>query len=344
MLELIFTIDYEIFGNGEGSLRNHVLEPTRQLQKIFDRYAARLVIFVEAAELEIINQTKSDSVIAEVEQQVRALYADGHEIALHLHPQWYNGAYKNGKWVLNNSEYNLCNLQEQRIVEIIDRAINYLKSILTEPSFAPFSFRAGNWLFQPTQPAANILHNRGVKIDSSVFKGGLQHQHHLDYRPAIKNDYFWKFRADVNTPDANGSIIEIPIYTEMVLPWQMATKKRLGIQQKSAAGHKTLKTRMNRIRDLARPLHPLKLDFCRMTFNELTGMMEKIIKDDQKTPNLYKPVAAIGHTKDLVDFETVEKFLLYLHKNKIVITTFKEAYKKITVNQQPGTVKCWHKP
>lgn len=332
MLEIIFTIDYEIYGNGEGSLRNHILEPTRQLEKIFNRYAARLVFFVEAAELEVISQMKSDSAIAEVEQQVRALYVDGHEIALHLHPQWYNGAYKNGRWILNNSEYNLCNLQEHRIVEIIDRAINYLKSILAEPKFAPFSFRAGNWLFQPTQPAAKILHSRGIKIDSSVFKGGLQHQHQLDYRPAIKNGYFWKFQDDVNTPDANGSIVEIPIYTEMVFPWRMATKKRLGIQQKSATVSKSLKTQMNRIRDLARPLHPLKLDFCRMTFDELTGMMYKIIKDDQNTPNLYKAIAAIGHTKDLVDFETVEKFLSYLHKNEIGIATFKEAYNKITVN------------
>jgi hypothetical protein len=183
-------------------------------------------------------------------------------------------------------------------------------------------------LFQPTQPIANILSKRGINIDSSVFKGGLQHQHHLDYRLALQNGFFWKFKDDVNQLDIDGEMIEIPIYTEMVPPWQMVTKKRLGLQQKAASGKKTAKEKVYRLMDIARPLQPLKLDFCRMTLNELTSMTDKLIKKDLQDSQSFKPIVAIGHTKDLVDIENVEYFLSYLKQKGINIATFGQVYNK----------------
>jgi hypothetical protein len=329
MIEFIFTIDYEIFGNGEGSLRNHIFEPAQKLKSIFDQAGVKLIWFVEAAELEMIEAAKSDPAIDDVKKQIRDLYLDGHEIALHLHPQWYNGRHEDNRWILDNREYNLCVLPEQRIAAIVDRAIKYLRAVLSEPNFTPLSFRAGNWLFQPTRPAADILFSSGIKIDSSVFKGGRQHHTRLDYRKALGNGYFWKFHQDVNHAEDTANMIEIPIYSQMVPPWRMATKKRLALQQKAAADKKTLKDKIYRFLDLSRPFQPLKLDFCRMTIDEMTRMMELIIRDDEKSPHSYKPVAAIGHTKDLVDFETVEVFLSYLDKNRIGIVTLTDAVKKM---------------
>lgn len=330
MIDFIFTIDYEIYGNGEGSLREHILDPACQLQRIFTQANAKLVFFVEAAELEKIEEARSDPAIYDIKNQIKDLYIEGHEIALHLHPQWYKCESKNGRWELDNSEYNLCVLPEQRIVEIVDRSIKYLRSVLDDINYKPLSFRAGNWLFQPTQPAAQILSSRGIKIDSSVFKGGLQHQTRLDYRPAVKNGYFWNFQDDVNVPSNNGNMIEIPIYTEMVPPWRMATKKRFGLQQKVPSGRKTLKEIIDRVLDLARPFHPLKLDFCRMTLDELIRMTDKIIKDDKIKPDTYKPIVAIGHTKDLIDLDTAASFLAYLKQNKIQIITFEECYSRLS--------------
>ncbi|MBP9009722.1 MAG: hypothetical protein WAP08_04810 [Smithellaceae bacterium] len=329
MIDFIFTIDYEIYGNGEGSLKDLVFEPTCQLKKILDRENCKMVFFIEAAELEKIEEAKSDPAIDSVKNQIKELHEKGHEIALHLHPQWYNGTWKNGKWDLDYSEYNLCTLPETRINQIVERAINYLRKILCEPEYKPFSFRAGNWLFQPTQPAALILFNHGIRIDSSVFKGGLQHQTRLDYRRSLKNGYFWQFQDDVNEPAHTGYLIEIPIYTEMVPPWRMATKKRLALQQKAATGRKTLRELIDRLRDLARPFHPLKLDFCRMTFDELITITNKIIRDDKFKPDEYKPIATIGHTKDLTDFDTISLFLAHLKQNNIQICTFKESNSRL---------------
>ncbi len=328
MIECVFTIDYEIYGNGLGSLKKLIHEPAKKLKNLFDRAEAKVVVFVEAAELEVIERAGTDSAINEVKRQVRDYYEQGHEIALHVHPQWYNAHFHEGTWELDYSEYNLCELPKTRIADIVDRSISYLRTVLAEPGFTPYSFRAGNWLFQPTATAANVLADHGIRIDSSVFKGGLQHQHNLDYRHASGNGYYWKFREDVNTVAPNGVLLEIPIYTRMVPFWKMVTGKRVGLQKKGPLGKRPLGQRLNRLRDLARFRHPLKFDFCRMTLHELTNMMDGVIREDQQDPTVVRPVVAIGHTKDLVDLSTIGSFLSYLQQRRISVSTLEDVYKR----------------
>lgn len=328
MIDFIFTIDYEIYGNGEGSLRELVYEPAQKLKTLFQESNARFVFFVEAAELEKIEEEQTDDCIGSVRRQVRESYLQGFEIGLHLHPQWCNARYREGKWLLDYSEYNLCRLSKERITEIIGRSVAYLRTVLGRSDFTPLSFRAGNWLLQPTKTAAAALAETGMKIDSSVFKGGFQRGHKLDYRPACGNGYYWRFLNDVNRSDPDGSLIEIPTYTLMVPFWKMLSSKRVGLQRKSPSTFQHGNHRVNRLLNYLRPWYPLKLDFCRQTADELISMMEKIIRDDRNNPASYKPIVAIGHTKDLVDIESIRKFLSYLQQKGIAVTTFKEAYEK----------------
>jgi hypothetical protein len=327
MIECIFTIDYEIYGNGEGSLKELIFEPAERLKTIFDKVGVKFVVFVEAAELEKIDTFRTDPALDQVKDQIRGLYQDGFEIGLHLHPQWCNARYENDKWNLDYTEYNLCTLPDKRIAEIVDRSIVYLHKVLDAPDYTPLSFRAGNWLFQPTASAARVLAGHGIKIDSSVFKGGLQHKHKLDYRRAIENGYYWVFGDDVTVPDPVGLLIEVPIYSNMVPFWKMFTGKRLGLQHKAASNTRTLRDWRDRLFDLVRFQQPLKFDFCRMTLDELVNIVDRVIQDDRDSPELFKPMVAIGHTKDLIDFATIDGFLSHLTKKKIPISTFDSVYR-----------------
>jgi hypothetical protein len=336
MIECIFTIDYEIYGNGKGSLKDLVYEPAERLKAIFEAHGTRFVTFVEAAELEAIEAKGTDSAIDLVKQQLRDFYSDGFELGLHLHPQWCKGRCENGRWLLDYSEYNLCTLPRERIVQIVDRSIAYCRDVLSKSDFLPLSFRAGNWLFQPTSPAANVLAERGIKVDSSVFKGGFQHQHKLDYRRALRNGYYWRFTNNVDVPDPEGSLLELPIYTQMVPTWKMLTTKRIGLQRKgpSADRDRTAKHRLSHLLDVLRFQYPLKFDYCRMTINQLTRMLDKVIQCDERNPAPFRPMVAIGHTKDLTDFETIESFLSYLGKKGIAVTTFQEVYPKVALSEK----------
>lgn len=328
MIECIFTIDYEIYGNGEGSLRELVYEPADKLMATFRKRKASFVVFVEVAELEMIEAKRTDPAIELVKNQIRDFYEEGFELGLHLHPQWYKGRYENGRWLLDYSEYNLCTLPRERIVQIVDRSIAYFRNVLGVSDFTPLSYRAGNWLFQPTRTTANVLAERGIKVDSSVFKGGLQHQYKLDYRQALRNGYYWRFQSDANMLDPNGALIEIPIYTIMVPCWNMLTAKRISLQRKSPSTPQINRQRLYRLLDYLRFWYPLKFDFCRMTIDELTSMADRVMREDQKNPTSYKPMVAIGHSKDLVDLDSIEYFLSYLKENRINVSTFDRVYTK----------------
>ena len=186
MIEIIFTLDYEIYGNGCGSLENLVLSPAQKLKETFIEQEARFVVFVEVAELEMIELCGSDDAIGLVRAQVGKLHRDRFELGLHIHPQWYRSSFKNGKWVMDYDEYNLSLLPRERVSEIVDRSVSHLRELTETDDFIPFSFRAGNWLFQPSQVLASVLAGQGIKVDSSVFKGGLQHHYGLDFRAALK--------------------------------------------------------------------------------------------------------------------------------------------------------------
>jgi hypothetical protein len=328
MIECIFTVDYEIYGNGEGSLRELIYDPMERLKTIFQKRAAGLVVFVEVAELEAIEANHTDHAIDLVKQQIRDLYGAGFELGLHLHPQWYNAQYENGQWKLDYSEYNLCSLPIERVIQIADRSIDYLRRVVGKDDFTPLSFRAGNWLFQPTQVVAKVLAGRGIKVDSSLFKGGLQHKHKLDYRRALRNGSYWRFTNDINIPDAHGALLELPIHAKMTPALKMLTGKRVSMQRKGSTTGRNGDGKLNRFLDFLRFRYPLKLDFCRMTIDEFTHMVDTIIQEDEQDAALFRPIVAIGHTKDLVDFETVEAILAYLQKKEVKISTFEEVYGK----------------
>lgn len=223
------------------------------------------------------------------------------------------------------------------MIEYLDRSIAYFRKTLDLPEFSPFSFRAGNWLLQPTQSITGALAERQIKVDSSVFKGGLQSKNNLDYRAALNNGFYWHFQQDVNVPDPRGSLLEIPTYTQMVFPWKMYTKKRVELDRKAPGitneGVKSrVQTWTERFKDRFRFRYPLKFDFCRMTLDELIAMINGIIKLDRREPSTFKPIVAIGHTKDLADIETIDTFLSYLNQKHIPISTFKQVYPKIVID------------
>jgi len=342
MIEFIFTVDYEIYGNGEGSLKELVYDPAEKLKAIFDKWNARFVTFVEVAELEMIESRGTDQDIAIVKQQIRDFFRDGFELGLHLHQWWYNAQFDQGKWQLDYSEYNLCALPKERIIQIVDRSITYLREFLDKPDFTPLSFRAGHLLFHPARNLAIALAERGIKVDSSVYKGGLWHQHKLDYRRALRNGYYWKFTDCANVPDPQGVLLELPIFTQMVPTWKMFTSKRVGLKQRGASTAQTGKRMMGRLRDFLRLSYPLKFDLGQMTKEEIMCMAEKAILEDQKNPSLFRPIVVLMHTKDPLVTENIESLLSYLETKGVKVSDFNDVYNKGQILNQKMTGKEKH--
>ena len=329
MIECVFTVDYEIYGNGQGSLRELVYEPAEKLKAVFRKHGVRFVVFPDVAELEMIEAHAADPMIGAIKAQLNGFQRDGFELGLHIHPWWYNARRENGIWVLDQREYNLCTQPVERINEVVDRAMGYLRKLTGSPGFAPLSFRAGHLLFQPTQPLGDILAARGVRLDSSVYKGGLWRRHKLDYRRAPKRAYYWRFRGDVTIPDPQGVLLEIPIYTRQVPVWRLLTAKRVGLQQTGVSVKQTGKKIKSRLSDYMRLRYPLKFDLGQMTREEMIRMLNRIVRDDHESPSTFHPIVIIAHTKDPMDFNAVDALLDELEKSAIKISTFSDILIKI---------------
>jgi hypothetical protein len=322
MIECIFTLDYEIFGSGKGTLAEFVLEPAERLRDLFRRADQRFVLFPDVAELELISTTETDPDIGNVRQQIQSLYDQGFEVGLHLHPWWYNARRRGNEWMLDYSEYNLCTLPTARIAHLIDRGLQFLRDTIENPDFTPLSYRAGHLLLQPAGEVVKVLASRGIRLDSSVYKGGVWQQHNLDYRPSLKHGYFWRFDIDPNLEDANGRMLEIPIHTEMVPTWRMLTGKRVSLERRSARVSRTPRRVIDRLRDL-RLRRATKFDYCVLSFDEMKSMIDSVRRLDNEDPTVFRPLVAIGHTKDLVDLSTVERVIEYLANMCIPVSNFR---------------------
>ena len=52
-----------------------------------------------------------------------------------------------------------------------------------------------------------------------------------------------------------------------------------------------------------------------MDMTELKWMLHRLIAQDRLMPEVYRPIVAIGHSKDLVDVPTIEMLLSFLGSN-----------------------------
>jgi hypothetical protein len=328
MLHFIFTLDYELYANGSGALRDLVYEPTARLASIFKEHHTTFVVFAEVAELQKIEEYGSDESIGTVTRQLRRLYEQGFEIGLHIHPWWCNAQREKGTWRLDWSERNLCSLPKRRVKAIVAEATRYLRTTLAEPCFVPLCYRAGTWIMQPTAIVAQVLSQAGVQIDSSVFKGGRVRDLNIDYRTSKKNGHWWRFTGDVNLREEEGILLELPIFTQMRPFWSMLSRKRLVVQTRNLTASDN-QSAASRLLDLVRFYYPRKLDFCRMDFQEIRNVVDLLIREDQLSPDLYKPIVAIGHSKDLVDFATVDACLEYLRWRGVKVVDFQTALAQI---------------
>lgn len=322
MINLIFTLDYELFGNGAGSLYEHVFKPAENMNEIFKRYGYKYVNFVEAAELIKIKNTGNDQYIVNVEKQIKLMHTEGYEIALHIHPQWFNAKLLDNKWIMDYDEYNLAELSKNKINLYLDICIKYLRDVLGDADYLPTSFRAGGWLIQPSENIAHVLADKGIRIESTVYKGGLQRYYNINFTNYPLGLYYWPFSKDVMHPDANGKIIEIPIHTEMVYPWKMLSSKRKKIYSSAKRNKQTGKQLLLSYYDKIRFKYPMKYDFTKMTFIELKSMLENIIEQDYKYDKQYKPIVLIGHPKNMPDLESIDRFLDLIKSKNLQVKTF----------------------
>ena len=317
VINLVLTLDYEIFGNGEGNVNELVVEPTWAFSKICDEFGIKATIFVEVAEL---LKMKEYMVFKEgldkIESQLKHLHQNGHDIQLHIHPWWFNAQFHNGTWRMDYELSSLCLLDADRIYYYLNRCKQYLTDLLgnSNRAYKCRVYRAGYWSMMPTQNMYDALIRAEIDIDSSIYKWGVLQTELMsfDYTRAHSNLKPWFIsREDVNQVDANPlnpyRLLEVPIYAEFQRGFRFINRKRIYLMNKvkSAMLENSKQKNSNYLGNkwLARfkqliNLQAKKFDFCKCSAGEMKKMIETILA--QNPSEGYLPVVAIGHSKDFI--------------------------------------------
>jgi hypothetical protein len=236
-MNIILTFDYELFGDGSGNMFTHLIEPTNQILQLCEKHNIKTTIFFEVLEyLKLKEEWEkgntmgyTDNPVKAIEQQIQQAAIDRHDIQLHIHPQWHNAKYENGKWQLNLNNWRLGDFKGENnycIKELISDCKTALEKLIksVKPDYKCIGLRAGGYNIMPSTEVYAAMVELGMKFDSSIYPGGYEtgNLSKYDYRNVpMELDHWW---ADVNdirkVSDKEKEILEIPIFALPVARWK----------------------------------------------------------------------------------------------------------------------------
>lgn len=217
---VVLTDDWELRGNGTGSVEDLQRKPALALMDLYDDLGIKSTFNVEVMQQLAFEQfAGADKSIRSGRdawrETVKLMVARGFDVQLHLHPQWLGAQFLNGWWKLGR-RWSIADYTSDEIAKMLDAAIAYLDDLTGQKKLT--TFRGGSWgMGPPSRPIITELAKRGIRVDVSIVQGNYYDGE------AIKLDYrnldspFFAYRPDIDdirrmprTPECEAPIIEIP--------------------------------------------------------------------------------------------------------------------------------------
>ena len=341
---LILSLDYEIFGNGSGDVMHDIIQPTSRLLSICDKHDAKMTIFFEVGEYWAFKQYDSQlrkdlgySPCEQMKKQAIDAIHRGHDIQLHLHPQWIGAEYVNSRWKLRNSYWRLADLPDglgntNQITSITgvlytgkQTLENMIKSVKAD--YECTCFRAGGFYAQPSQNIIKAMKKIGLTADSSVVKGyTINSPFEVDYSFVETEKTVWwttdKELTEEGVPGEN--VIELSVSSRMEPYWKNFKKTKLQATLKRWRTERASRGNQNTGKKISSipAYHSVLKKFFRkcpsiFDYSKLSSKdMLRRIKEHTKYPQ--QPIVMIGHSKDFINDFEFDKFLASLCKNEDV--------------------------
>ena len=305
---LILTVDYELNGDGSGDVDALVIQPMARLLNVAEHYGVPVTVFVDVSEFAAM-ETYSDlePAISRVADQLRECLDRGHDVQLHLHPQWTGHRRVEGTFEVNLNRRRIGDLGFVEAQAEIQQGLAWLKKTLG-PSWSPLAFRAGGWGIQGNGAVLRALREHGLWIESSVVPGLAQlgTPDWFDFRNTPTDRTWWRFSTDTCVHMPQGPLVQVPIASARIgQPRNLLTVARGRVRRAltpsrpspTPSSTQPWRTRAESLRSTAwllRQSHTAKLDYCLYPADILCDIQAKWLQQSGPKPH---PVVAIGHTK-----------------------------------------------
>ncbi len=358
-IQLLLTDDWELRGDGSGDMRVLQFENIRKLIDIYERYSMHGTFMVEVMQqlrhLEFGERYPELKALArEWEQVVREVYRRGHDVQLHVHPQWLEARYVDGVWKLGR-QWSMLDYSVEQMRAMLRECKSYLEDLLraVAPNYECVLFRSGSWCAAPHDDLMSLLAEEGIRFDCSLVSG-LHYELdsvRLDYREVEEPflPYYPNMRDARRVADSSEPIVCLPTHSVQrnfdsmlvngmsylaskvplallpefarvnFLPPSAVRSGAGGVSQNYAARWKSSRNR-SLIEKVGRYFSSVAYrsnpasSLSALSYVQMKNVLRDIRRRAAESGWPVAPVVLANHTKDLGDFKPIERFCARLRE------------------------------
>jgi hypothetical protein len=335
IIYLALTHDWELRGDGSGDIEQIQFAPLRRLLDIYKRLGVRTTFFPDVMQQVRFRsfQETHDELRRHAEswdEHARAAYADGHDIQLHLHSQWSDARYENGRWQLQGA-WSLLKYDRDSARRMILESKRYLEELLQpiDPQYRCVAFRASALALAPSTDLLSTLTSLEIEIDVSMAAGFYLDNEtlQLDYRNCEEAFLPYYPRMDdarsvsdkcepivcVPLNHFHGSRREVTKQNLAIATGRLSRKSQPSTAQTPRAQLDTQPSGVARVYEkLIAPAIKRKYfvsDLSRLNYPLMQEMLASIRTRARASGLAQVPVVLTNHPKDIRDWDAIERFV-----------------------------------
>ena len=165
---LALTHDWELRGDGSGDIEEIQFAPLQRLLAIYKKAGARTTFLPDVMQQLSFRSLQDEH--AELkrnadswDEHAQEAMRQGHDIQLHLHSQWSDAKYENGRWKLRG-DWSLLNYDPDAATRMISDCKRYLENVLrsVNPQYRCVAFRASALALAPSAHLLSSLAALGI--------------------------------------------------------------------------------------------------------------------------------------------------------------------------------------
>lgn len=340
LIQLVLADDWELRGDGSGNIRAIQFGTLRKLREVYERHGLRASFNAEV--LQQLGHLRFADDHAELhdaamewEELVRETYARGHDVQLHVHPQWTDAAYEGGRWALR-APWSILDHPPEGVRSLLAEAKAYLEDLLrrVEPRYRCLSFRSGSWCIAPGAHVLPVLAELGIVFDTSIVDGLVQKTAHvdLDYREIDEPflPYYPRMEDARRMAETPQPVVEVPTHSfrgtlrplvlralAKKLPYARRLLSRylapsdVAIESSGYASDYGKQVWSRPRRRLPRR-ELVVSDLAMLNYPQMRHLLDDVRRRAAASGWPVVPVVLENHTKDIGNFEPIERFAAYV--------------------------------
>ncbi len=335
-IHLALTDDWELRGNGSGDIEQIQFRAMRELIRVYESHGIKGTFNVEVMQQLTFRKLQAThpqlKPLADAwDEHVRMAFTRGHDVELHIHPQWSEVSFENERWTLSG-DWSLLNYEPEAAYAMLSTSKQYLEQLLTplDANYRCVSFRSGSSAIAPSPFVLQQLTELGIVFDMSIIQGMRVNTRNLQLDYVNCDEGFLPFYPRMEDARKVSAKVEpivcLPIFSfdlsrrrcvaEVLAKVRAKAKSRdrasdsYAAQEWDDVGRSSLAAKVyDKVVEPCLNGKHVVADIGRLDFPSLREMLNAIRDAARKSKQSEVWVVLTNHSKYISDFSHIDRFL-----------------------------------